>query len=80
MIPCTDTCRWQRSGECTLDTCENPTGQPARTTPVCITSRSFALGQQPQRPGNICHRQQLQSRRCFQVLCPMCRDHTLCKA
>ena len=33
MIPCTDTCRWQRSGECTLDTCENPTGQPSKDHP-----------------------------------------------
>ena len=28
MIPCTDTCFWQRGGECTLDTCDNAVGQP----------------------------------------------------
>lgn len=80
MIPCTDTCRWQRSGECTLDTCENPPGCPQKATRASTISPLFSLGQQPQCPGNILHRQQLQSRGYSQILCPMGRDHTLCKA
>ncbi len=35
MIPCTDTCRWQQGGECTLDTCDNAVGQPSAEHP-CV--------------------------------------------
>ena len=33
MIPCTDTCRWQQGGECTLDVCDNAVGQPSTAHP-----------------------------------------------
>ena len=33
MIPCTDSCRWQQDGVCTLDTCDNAIGQPSASHP-----------------------------------------------
>lgn len=34
MIPCTDSCQWQRDGLCTLDTCSTA-GQPSAGHP-CV--------------------------------------------